>query len=124
MPFSIERELHKSRTRDVVDGRLEELGSYLKSNYGRSVRDDSRLSYMWANGETNMSMERVAQEVNEMHRLYEDTDYGHVSRQVVDRVKECICNEYGLDDATATILSVRYMIPATKFMYELDTKRC
>lgn len=118
MTFSIEKKLERI-PKDQLEYVLKRL-ELIKNSLPKGVylRDDSRLAYAWATGNSDLELDKVVREITGMYQLFEKTDYGQVSRKVVAQIHKDLYDHYGLDTTTCGILATRYGTKAVKNYYQ------
>ena len=98
MPFSIENELSsiaetENGQEDVfmIRGALDTLKHYFLANgYSANVRDDSRLAFLWANGDLPANIYDIAQEMATIQYISNSTDYHACTERALRRFADTI----------------------------------
>lgn len=117
MPFSVD-----SSIRDLTptfqqraNHRMQEL--YAKQGeLGMEPRDDSKLSFLYATGEIEDSVEMVARELCSVDYIHKNTEYNTMIEEVMREIAGQCKKKYGLS-WTDTWEIVRFYVPTMLKLY-------
>ena len=102
MPFSIAKELEANKDHiclDVTNKNLTVLRTFLEENYDNeqtkvTLRDDSRLAYLWATGQIVAEVDEISEELAFIQTLSEKTSYQRVNERVLREISNALKSKH------------------------------